>query len=185
MKDLLVWYSNSQSDDIPLYVYEALLSVFCIAVVFILTNYGVKNGWRKVVMTLLYEYSFLLYCPTIIFREAQQHRGIELTPFWSYGAIREGSYVILPETIMNVIVFIPVGLMMGLAYREANWKRVLVVGASLSFSIELLQLLFKKGCFEIDDILHNTLGCIIGYGIFKLVRYVVNKIRVGKCTAQR
>ena len=177
MKDLLVWYSNSQSDDIPLYVYETLLSVFCISGVVILTYYGFKNGWRKVMMTLLLEYSFLLYCPTVIFRNTQPNRGIELTPFWSYGAISDGSYVILPETIMNIIVFIPLGLIMGLAYKGVCWKRVLIAGAGLSFSIELLQLLFKKGCFETDDLIHNTVGCAIGYGIYKLAVFMLTKIK--------
>jgi len=29
----------------------------------------------------------------------------------------------------------------------------------------------KRGFCEVDDVMHNSLGCLIGYGIYKLVRY--------------
>ena len=183
--DLFVWYSSKLSDEIPQYVYEVMLSVFCVATVLIFTFYGIKKGWRKVLMALLYEYSFFLYCSTLIFREVQQDRELELTPFWSYGAIRNGAYAILPETVMNVIVFIPFGLLIGLVLKGANWRDVLTTGVAMSVSIELLQLLFKKGCCETDDVIHNTVGCMIGYGACMLVRYMVNKVKTTKCTALR
>lgn len=174
MKDLFVQYFHELIDGIPLYVYETLLSVFCLAGVILLMFYGVKKGWRKVVMTLLLEYSFLLYCSTVIFRKAKVERGFELRPLWSYEAIQNGVNTMIPETVMNVVVFIPVGLMMGLVFKGAYWCKVLLAGVGVSFSIELMQFLFKKGCCETDDVIHNTLGCAIGYGIFNLVLFIVN-----------
>ena len=41
-------------------------------------------------------------------------------------------------------------------------------GLFLSFAIESLQFVLKKGLAETDDIIHNTLGCLIGYGIYTL-----------------
>lgn len=35
----------------------------------------------------------------------------------------------------------------------------------MTIFIEVLQLISKRGIFEIDDIINNTLGCMIGYGI--------------------
>lgn len=40
----------------------------------------------------------------------------------------------------------------------------------MSLIIELLQLVMLKGCAEMDDIIHNTIGCMIGYGILYLLR---------------
>ena len=52
--------------------------------------------------------------------------------------------------------------------REAAWK-VLFAGAGLSFVIEMIQLLFPGSVTDIDDLILNTAGAAIGYGIYKLV----------------
>jgi glycopeptide antibiotics resistance protein len=44
--------------------------------------------------------------------------------------------------------------------------QVALLGFLTSLSIELLQLVLKRGLFEFDDMFHNTLGVIIGYGIW-------------------
>ena len=55
-------------DDVPHYVYEGLLSVFCIGAVLLLTWKG-KKSWLGIAKLLLVEYVFLIYCSTVIFRE--------------------------------------------------------------------------------------------------------------------
>ena len=36
------------------------------------------------------------------------------------------------------------------------------------FYLEVFQLITKRGYFEIDDLIHNTLGVVIGYGLYRL-----------------
>lgn len=175
MKYLFVVYFHKLIDDIPLYVYETLLSVFCLVSVFIISFDGIKRGWKMVIKILLFEYSFLLYCSTVIFRDSKLERGPELMPFWSYAAIQNGVDTIIPEVVMNVVALIPIGLMMGVVFKRANWRKVLVAGAVISVSIELMQLIFRKGCCETDDVIHNTIGCVMGYGVYSIVRYIQNK----------
>lgn len=175
MKDLFVAYFHGLIDGIPLYVYEALLFVFCLTGVFVFTFNGITKGWKRVVKVLLLEYLILFFCSTVIFRIPKQERGFELTPFWSYSAISNGVETMIPETVMNVVVFIPVGLMVGLAFIGANWRKIIIAGIGMSLLIELLQLLFKKGCCETDDVIHNTIGCVIGYGIYSIARYLINR----------
>ena len=43
------------------------------------------------------------------------------------------------------------------------------VGTSLSLLIEVIQLITSLGYFDPDDIMLNTLGTIIGYGLWKIV----------------
>ena len=40
----------------------------------------------------------------------------------------------------------------------------------LSFAVELLQLIFKLGCFDVDDLLLNTIGGILGYLLYLVFR---------------
>ncbi len=99
----------------------------------------------------------------------------DLMPFWSYRAIMNGMEQYLAENIMNVVVFVPVGILIGIAMRSRNVWAALLVGAGLSVGIELLQFVFKKGFTEVDDVMHNTLGCLIGYGVYSIGRYVDEK----------
>ena len=84
-------------------------------------------------------------------------------PFWSYKAIQEGRVELLSENIMNVIVFIPVGLLLGCAFKQTTWWKVLLIGCSISITIEALQFCFLKGFSEFDDMMHNTLGGLLGF----------------------
>ncbi|WP_207706695.1 VanZ family protein [Acetobacterium tundrae] len=51
---------------------------------------------------------------------------------------------------------------------------VILLGFLISVSVECLQLITKTGIFEWDDIIHNTIGVIVGYGIYL---YLKNHIR--------
>ena len=72
--------------------------------------------------------------------------------------------------IGNISMFIPTGIIMPILYKRLDclWK-VLFAGAGLSFVIEMIQLLFPGSVTDIDDLILNTAGAAIGYGIYKLV----------------
>lgn len=76
---------------------------------------------------------------------------------------------------MNVVVFIPVGLLLGSAFKQMTWWKALLIGCSISITIEALQFWFMRGFSEVDDVMHNTVGCIMGYIIYSiLVRIFIN-----------
>ena len=105
----------------------------------------------------------------------------DFTPFWSYCAYFRGNDPqLLPENIMNVLVFIPVGLLLGLSSRSMTWLRALLIGASLSIGIESLQFIFLRGFSEFDDVMHNSLGCVIGYGLFRLLSRLTQMSQKGQ-----
>ena len=74
---------------------------------------------------------------------------------------------------MNVVAFIPVGLLLGYVFDKIKWWQVLLAGVLLSFGIESLQFILKRGFAEFDDVLHNGLGCLAGYGGF--VGFMIGK----------
>lgn len=158
-------YLVSLYQDVPTEVYEGLLSIFCIGVVVIIAFRGWKRGWRKIAGLLLVEYVFLIYCSTVIYRKASEGvAGHNFSPFWSYEAIQNGRQDLIAENAMNVIVFIPIGMVLGSLLRiKGSWLISLVTGLIISGSIEALQYFLKRGFSEFDDVIHNTIGCIIGY----------------------
>lgn len=69
----------------------------------------------------------------------------------------------------NVAVFVPFGLMLPLAVRACRrWWATVAVGLAFSMTIELLQLQIPGRQSDVDDVILNTLGVAIGYGVYRL-----------------
>ncbi|MBP3204943.1 MAG: VanZ family protein [Lachnospiraceae bacterium] len=99
--------------------------------------YGYENA---VIQPLFYSY-----------RDAWVH--------WSAAAWR--------NIIFNFCMFVPLGfwLPLGLKSFRRFWKTYLA-GFGFTLLIEILQLVTQRGIFELDDVLGNTVGTMIGYGLF-------------------
>ena len=152
MKELFKQYLIDLYHDVPQEVYEGLLSVFCLGAVFIIAFKGFRKGWRCVAGLLLADYVALLYCSMVIFRPYTEDAGPDFTPFWSYAAINEGRIELIPENVMNAVVFVPVGLLLSAVFQSVKWWKVLCIGCLISISIEVMQLLFHRGFAETDDL---------------------------------
>lgn len=171
-QDLIEYLSNSKLLEnyflivpfrLPLYVY-VLVSIFSITIgCFRLYNKGFKEGIRDVFFCVLLGYVVLLICSMCLYREVSEARDYCFEPFWSYKEIFKGNPSLLVENLMNVVVFIPIGLLLPFSLKGYKFKCVLLAGLSLSLTIELLQFVFKTGYCEFDDLFHNTLGATIGY----------------------
>ena len=153
MREQFRQYIINLYQDIPQEVYEGLLSVFCLGLVVFIAWKGLKTGLRYSATLLLVEYIFLLFCSTVFFRTTSELRKYDFHPFWSYDRPD-----LLIENIMNTIVFIPVGMILGSLLR---------VKGSFSVTIESLQFFFMRGFSEVDDVMHNTVGCLIGWFMVK------------------
>ena len=66
------------------------------------------------------------------------------------------------QYLLNILFFIPYGLLF--PWKD-NWKRVFVTALVLSVFIELFRFIFNLGWCEVDDVISNTLGAMIGYWI--------------------
>ena len=166
MSDEFKQYIISLYQDIPQEVYEGLLSIFCIGLVVFVAWKGFKTGLRYSVALLLIEYIFLIFCSTVFFRTTSELRKYDIHPFWSYDRPE-----LLVENIMNVVVFVPVGLMLGSLLRvKGSWLMVAIIGCGISVTIESLQFFLMRGFSELDDVMHNTLGCAIGFLIVAIIK---------------
>lgn len=72
----------------------------------------------------------------------------------------------------NVIMFLPIGFFAVLLWRNMSWKRILLVGLLTTLFIEVVQL-FVGRSFDIDDILLNTLGVLLGGLFCQLLRHLL------------
>lgn len=123
---------------------------------------------QAILTALLAAYMFLILSTTVLARPVHNEYRYVLLPLWSYVEIFKGSKNLLIENIANVIMLAPVGFLLP-AVARLNGKKTVLIGFLFSLSIELLQLILKRGLFEFDDMIHNTAGCLVGYVIYRLV----------------
>ena len=114
-------------------------------------------------------YMVLLLGGTVLNREIGEEYLIEWVPFWSYAdLLREWSEPLAIQIVYNVLVFIPWGILLPEIVSAKRKLRFVVLSAvGISLVIEVTQLVFKLGLFEFDDVFHNTLGTVIGYGVWR------------------
>lgn len=165
--------------DVPLYVYEILISLACVCIIIFFAKYDWKKALHLSFKLLFWEYLFLTYSNTVFFRPRNPYIWHNFTPFWSYKAFSSGNDpTLLPEIIMNIVGFFPLGLLMKAAYRNLKWWQIILVGFLVSLSIESIQYFSKLGIAEFDDVFNNTLGVAIGYTLYAIAYFFLNKLRL-------
>lgn len=105
----------------------------------------------------------IVFCSTV-FTRTSTVRQYELMPLWSWRAIiRYHDWGLLKEDLLNCILLLPAGALLPvIANRKVKWYQALLFGVLISAVIETSQLVFMRGLFEWDDIIHNGLGCMVG-----------------------
>ena len=156
---------------VPTSVIIGILLIVCVQIVlFYRYNTDGHKFIRNASWCILGWYVFFIFCSTILFRDKAEETHFFLRPFWSYSTLYNRR---IAEILLNILIFIPIGFLCGAAIRNASFLKVTGLGCLLSFSIEILQLLTKSGIFNIDDAFHNTLGCAVGYGVFRLCNTIL------------
>lgn len=121
---------------------------------------------------LFWLYVSVMLIITFFSRESGSGRGMDLELFSTWGINdRNNAYV-----VENVLLFIPYGFLSPWAFKAL--RRFWRCGASgflASLGIEFLQLVTRRGYFQIDDILTNTLGTMIGYMLFRIFITVLRR----------
>ena len=152
----------------------------------------------KKVCKIVFVIYILLVIKLIVFKYPWEHL-MAITKSWEKGVILEGlatanfslgksirMYIRyfdkfpfwngFANLIGNVLVFIPYGFLLPKAYPGCGkWWRVLYCAIGWVMVIELFQLFSAFGAFDVDDILLNVSGAMIGYLFYAFCRRV--KIR--------
>lgn len=134
------------------------------------------NITRKQAHLLLLIISFLLILFfTFVIKETFEFRttasrGISLTPFRELVAmIKQPNHMhYFWQIVLNIILFIPFGFSLSTYLNCHKAPRslffsVLLTAFLLSASVEVLQYLTSRGFTEVDDVINNTLGAVIGW----------------------
>lgn len=156
--------------------------LLAIAVLAVIVFVGYYLFYRKVIkgkkvlsvgkliwLIVFLAYIFVLAAVTLLARGNSYQRNI-VPLFVSY---REAWYQYSMQDwrnlILNIGIFVPFGFLLpiGISKMRKFWKTALC-GFLVTFVIENGQLIGQRGVFECDDILNNTIGGMIGFGLFAI-----------------
>jgi len=139
-----------------------------------------KIQWGTVVFLIIYLMVLAYVCFLSEGRtDAQNTYRYNLVPFkeiMRFYTYRElvGVKAFILNLFGNVLAFIPFGVMVPIVRRKnRNFFRVFGMTFLLSLFIECIQLIFRVGSFDVDDLILNTCGGIIGYAVF----WLMNRVR--------
>ena len=162
-------------------------------------NMSSKRNVTKIVGTIL----FILYgCVLIYFlffaeefgRKNTDSYNLNLVPFKEITRFLTRKDVLGNEAAFiniggNILAFVPFGLLIvpiaGFYIKSESgiWGRffrAVLMTFNLSLTIEIIQLISRVGSFDVDDLILNTLGGVIGAGIYVLYSLVERKKSHGK-----
>ena len=117
-------------------------------------------------------YLLIIFCITLLSREQGSTNKIDLVIGSTLKInTRNNAYV-----VENILLFIPYGFC--LAWRfggRKKWIQNIGWGLVTTLSVECTQLITGRGVFQIDDILTNEIGCLIGIIVFAIAGCYVTK----------
>jgi glycopeptide antibiotics resistance protein len=76
------------------------------------------------------------------------------------------------EMVINLVLFVPFGLFVGALAPTWSWWKAGVAALAASLALEAVQHLISTGSFDTTDLIVNTMGALIGWVIFAVVRRV-------------
>lgn len=110
---------------------------------------------------------YLVVLALVVFLPARQAGQVTGIVGWAadqlalLGVPREPTAVVL-EFLANIVLFVPFGGLVALAFPGTRWVTVLLVGCLVSTGIELVQLAIPSRVATVSDVIANTAGTGVG-----------------------
>lgn len=129
-------------------------SLAIVGIMFLISALISKAGNKKLLILYI---AVILYLTLL--NRSESHRSVNLRLFWSYRHLFYDKYLRF-EILNNILLFAPLGFILSRIY--PTWK-IIFVPVILSMGIELIQYISARGLLEIDDVISNGLGGLVGW----------------------
>lgn len=137
----------------------------------------------KILFTALFAAYLLLLLYLTFFSKyygrGEVQRSISIFPFRTISEFLTSGYnfrIIITNLVGNIVAFMPMGFLLPIAFsRLDKFHKVLVISLFATLMIEVSQYISGVGASDIDDVILNLLGAVIGYGICMLTLKILRK----------
>ncbi len=145
--------------------------IICFSILFLVVSVILFRmvGHRRIALSqavaglLMLLFLGIVFASTVFTRNPTGIHQCELELLWSWKAIYHGSREMLKESLLNMLLLFPAGLLLPFVFhKKISWMMGLMSGLMISAMIETCQYVFCRGLFEWDDMIHNGFGCMAG-----------------------
>ena len=143
--------------------------------------------FRRICRILAIPAVLAVFFVTILSRSPGVMTGTRLVPLWSYekavSGIRKGSAKYLRQIVLNILLFVPLGMLLPFTLRKPrpiHYALVFLAGTLLSLLVETLQYRLRLGVFDVDDLIDNSFGFLIGLAVTAACRKRIMKVHNDK-----
>lgn len=120
---------------------------------------------------------------TFIVRETMilrtpDNRGVVLEPFREIDAMlhQPNHFFWFMQVFLNIILFVPFGFLLPMILeRFRSFGFTTVTGFIFSSGIETMQYITGRGLTEVDDVINNTAGALVGYILYVGVMWIYRR----------
>ncbi len=151
-----------------------LCVVIVVRIAYIITNHK-KITLYKEVFGLIFIIYILLLFQMLIATDTNNFHGVNLKLFNEITRYKFGTSLFNINVFGNILIFVPFGLFISEYLSAKKVYSVFIVSMLTSASVELVQLRIGRS-FDIDDILLNVIGSVIGYMLYKLLKHIKTKL---------
>lgn len=166
--------------DISIWLFLGLFAVIYIA--FLVFDISIKSKitYKKIILKAIFSLYLSVVISITLFGENRQNlQGAILNPIYEFNdAFLNGDIHAKRGILSNILFFMPYGLLFPSCFRLKKAFVSFVSGSILSVVIEILQYEFSKGFFETSDIICNSIGVIIGYIIYLIIKFIYKKLKL-------
>ena len=131
--------------------------------IFVFDRERAKRRWGWMVLLTLYLNAMYIVIGVPGVQYICWDPTLNLIPFQDFSARN------MEGMVLNAIMFAPLGFLLPAYFeRYRHWGRTLAAGFLTSLTVELIQL-FTFRATDVDDLIMNTLGTLVGFLLAKLV----------------
>ena len=135
-----------------------------------------KIVFYKEILSLLFIIYLMCFFYILTFEDVDWSTA-NLIPFKEMFRFSLGSRMFFKNVFGNIILFLPYGFFLSYFVKLKRVKIITILSLFVSFIVEIIQYRIGR-VFDVDDIILNVIGGIIGYYLYRVIDYLVNKTKI-------
>lgn len=163
-----------------------MIIISIVIMVSIRVCYLIKNNEKLIIYKELLMLSFAIYIlclfQVVTFQDDTSWSNNNFIPFQEIMRYDITSRLFIKNILGNMLLFLPFGFFVSYYLKNDRIPLTIILTVIASTSIEIVQMCIGR-VFDVDDIILNILGGIIGYSLYKIMK-VIGKILPKFCESE-
>ncbi len=155
-----------------------IVTITVVAIISLRITYLIKNKPKFVLyeelLTLIFIIYILMFFQVVTYQDVISY-GNNFLPFKELTRYQIGSNLFFKNIVGNILLFMPYGFFASYYLKLDKKREAFGLVFVVSLAIEIVQLLIGR-CFDVDDILLNIVGGMLGYFIYRILNMISLKL---------